>query len=53
MSDDELVATVLLLVVAGHETTANTLTTGLYHLLRSPEAFAALREESTILAPPW
>ena len=32
---------VLLLVVAGHETTANTLATGLYHLLSKPGSLEA------------
>ena len=43
LSDDELVAMVIILVVAGHETTANTLCTGVLHLLEHPERLEQLR----------
>ena len=46
---DELVSMVLLLVVAGHETTANTLSTGLYHLLEDPSSLAMLRDEPSLI----
>jgi cytochrome P450 PksS len=46
---DQLVSMVLLLVVAGHETTANTLATGLYHLLERPAAMEQLRRDPAIL----
>jgi len=49
LSDDELVSMVLLLVVAGHETTANTLATGLYHLLTTPGSLERLRDELGIV----
>ena len=49
LSEDELVSMVLLLVVAGHETTANTLCTGLYHLLQRPAALAELRADPSIV----
>jgi cytochrome P450 len=49
LSEDELVSMVLLLVVAGHETTAKTLCTGLYHLLCRPAALDELRADPSIL----
>jgi cytochrome P450 PksS len=49
LSEDELVSMVLLLVVAGHETTANTLCTGLYHLLLRPAALQELRDDLSIV----
>jgi cytochrome P450 len=49
LSADELVAMILLLVVAGHETTANTFATGVYHLLECPSALAELRDDRAIM----
>jgi cytochrome P450 len=49
LSDDELVAMVIILVVAGHETTANTLCTGMLHLLQDEGALAALRADPTLV----
>ena len=45
LGHDDLVATVLLLLVAGHETTANLLGNGLVALLDQPTALAALRAD--------
>jgi cytochrome P450 len=50
LSDDELVAQVLLLYVAGHETTVNLIGNGVVALLRHPEQLAALRAQPE-LAP--
>jgi cytochrome P450 len=44
LSHDELVANVILLLLAGHETTANLLGNGMYALLRHPEQLHLLRE---------
>jgi cytochrome P450 len=44
LSDDELVAQVLLLYIAGHETTVNLIGGGVLALLRHPDALARLRE---------
>lgn len=43
LSHDEIVATALLLLFAGHETTTQLLANGLYWLLRDPGALAELR----------
>jgi cytochrome P450 len=46
MSDGELRDELLTLVLAGHETTANTLAWAFERLLRTPHAYARLREEA-------
>ncbi|MCT2584929.1 cytochrome P450 [Actinophytocola gossypii] len=43
LSDDELIAQVLLLYVAGHETTVNLIANGVVALLANPEQFDLLR----------
>jgi cytochrome P450 len=50
LSDDELVATCILLLFAGHETTTNHIANGLLALLRFPSELAALRADAA-LAP--
>jgi pimeloyl-[acyl-carrier protein] synthase len=45
LSHDELVATAMLLLIAGHETTANLLGNGLLALLRHPEEWQRLRND--------
>lgn len=45
LSEDELLAMVFLLLVAGHETTVNLIASGVLALLQHPEQLAALREE--------
>lgn len=45
LSHDELVATAMLLLIAGHETTANLLGNGVLALLRHPEQWHRLRQE--------
>nr|WP_271208815.1 cytochrome P450 [Rhodococcus wratislaviensis]GLK33168.1 cytochrome P-450 like protein [Rhodococcus wratislaviensis] len=47
-TDDELVALALFLITAGHETTANTLSTGLYHLLARPEVLERFRTDDSV-----
>ncbi|MFI6215316.1 cytochrome P450 [Nocardia brasiliensis] len=45
ISHDELVGVALVLLIAGHETTANTLGAGTALLLEHPEQLAAIRDE--------
>jgi cytochrome P450 len=48
LSTDEVVDTVLLLLIAGHETTANLLGNGLVALLAQPDALDELRADPTL-----
>lgn len=50
LTEDELVASCILLLFAGHETTTNHIANGLLSLLRFPEALEALRADPA-LAP--
>lgn len=49
LSDDELVMTIMFLVIAGCETTANTRTSGIYDLLRNPAHCARLKADPAFL----
>jgi cytochrome P450 len=51
LSQDELVAMVFLLLVAGHETTVNLIGNGALALLRNPDQSARLRADSTLIGP--
>jgi hypothetical protein len=48
LSEDELLATVVLLFFAGHETTVNLMGNGLAALLRAPSEWAALRADPAL-----
>lgn len=49
LSEEELLATAFLLIVAGHETTVNLVGNGVRWLLETPEKWAALRERPELL----
>ena len=47
-SDDELVASCILMLFAGHETTTNLIANGVYALIHFPDAYQALRNDPTL-----
>ncbi|MFE3020804.1 cytochrome P450 [Streptomyces sp. NPDC059256] len=49
LTDEELTSIAFLLLVAGHETTANQLALGTFALLQHPEQLAALRSDPTLI----
>jgi cytochrome P450 PksS len=51
LSDDELLAMVFILLVAGHETTVNLIAGGVLALLQNPEQLARLRAGPALLRP--
>ncbi|MFI5679286.1 cytochrome P450 [Streptomyces cellulosae] len=51
MTDDEIVSTANLLLIAGHETTVNLITNGMLTLLRHPEVLQRLRAEPDLVVP--
>ncbi len=50
LSEDELVAMVFLLLVAGHETTVNLIGNGMLALFERPEQMTVLREDPSLMA---
>jgi pimeloyl-[acyl-carrier protein] synthase len=46
LSEEELISNVLLLLIAGHETTQNLIGNGLYALLRNPDQLALVRDRA-------
>jgi cytochrome P450 PksS len=51
LSRDELLATVMLLLVAGHETTVNLIGSGMLALLEHPEQMEKLRRDPGLIKP--
>ena len=50
-SDGEVVATSVLLLIAGHETTVNLIGNGMLALLQSPQQFEAFKQEPALIKP--
>ena len=51
LAEEELLANLVLFLVAGHETTTNLIANGIMLLLRHPEQLKAIRENREMLAP--
>ncbi|WP_225821286.1 cytochrome P450 [Streptomyces naphthomycinicus] len=51
MTDEEIVATANLLLIAGHETTVNLITNGMLTLLRHPHELRRLRDRPDLVVP--
>lgn len=51
LSEDELLAMIFLLLVAGHETTVNLIGNGTLALLEHPDQIARLRNDPTLITP--
>jgi cytochrome P450 len=49
LTQDELLAMCILLLVAGHETTVNLISNGMLALLRNPEQLARLRDDPSLI----
>ncbi|MFJ8006567.1 cytochrome P450 [Streptomyces fagopyri] len=51
MTDEEIISTANLLLIAGHETTVNLIANGMLTLLRHPEVLRRLRAEPGLVVP--
>ena len=51
LSEDELLAMVVLVLIAGHETTVNLIASGTLALLENPEQLALLRQRPELIKP--
>ncbi|RZU36414.1 cytochrome P450 [Streptomyces sp. BK022] len=51
MTDEEIVSTANLLLIAGHETTVNLITNGVLTLLRHPDVLRRLRDDPDLVVP--
>ena len=51
LNEDEAVATAVLLMIAGHETTSNLLANGMLAFLRHPQQIDLLRRDASLIKP--
>jgi cytochrome P450 len=49
LTEDELIATTILLLIAGHETTSNLIGNGMLALLRNPDQLAKLKADPSLI----
>jgi cytochrome P450 len=49
LSEEEVITTCMLLLIAGHETTTGLITNGTYALIEQPDAFAALSQNKALV----
>jgi len=49
ISEDEMISNLILLLIAGHETTVNLITNTIYALLTNPEQFEMLKNDHSLL----
>lgn len=49
LTDDEIIATCILLLFAGHETTTNLIGNGLYYTMKSSDQWARLKDDSALV----
>lgn len=49
LTDDEIIATCILLLFAGHETTTNLIGNGFYYTMKSPDQWERLKEQPALI----
>ena len=49
MSEEDMLGTLSLMLLAGHETTTNVIANGVLNLMRHPQAYAQLRADQTLI----
>ncbi|WP_088072262.1 cytochrome P450 [Gottfriedia luciferensis] len=49
LTEDEMIASCLLLLIAGHETTVNLITNGYYLLLKHPQQYKVLKNDRSLI----